>query len=113
MQTDVFKNFEELNKATMDSAKRLGDLQLRTFEKLAELEMEAVADFFQGGMKQLQVLGESKDLQAAFKEQARYTGEVNDKLIGHSKKAAEVLSEVKADFTGWVEDGMKAAGKAV
>ena len=36
MQNDIVKNIETLNKAAIESAKRLGDINVRTLEKLAD-----------------------------------------------------------------------------
>ncbi len=110
MQDDILKNIEKLNKATMESAKRLGEINMRTFEKLTQRNMEVVSDYLEGSMQQLKAMGESKDMQAAAKEQARLGTELNEKIVGHAKKTAEVLDQVKGELTDWAKDGMNAVG---
>lgn len=110
MQNDILKNIETLNKATIEAAKRLNDINMRTFEKLAQRNIEAVADYLDGSMQQLKVMGESKDMQAAAKEQARLGTELNEKFVTHAKKTAEVLNEVKGEINDWAKDGMNAVG---
>ena len=110
MQNDFYKNIETLNKAAIESARRLGDINVRTLEKLAQRQIEATADYLEGGMKQLKLMGESKDIQAAVKEQARLNAELNDKFVEHARKAAEVMGEAKDELTDWAQDGMKAVG---
>lgn len=110
MHNDILKNIDTLNKAAIASAKRLGEINLRTLEKLAQRNIEAAADYLDGGMQQLKLLGESTDIQAAVKEQARLTTEFNEKFVEHGKKTAAVLTEIKGELTDWAEDGMKAVG---
>ncbi len=110
MQTDILKNIETLNKATIESAKRLGDINMRTFEKLTQRNIEATADYLDGSMQQLKLMGGSKDIQAAANEQARLGTELNEKFVEHAKKTAEVLNEVKGELTDWAQDGMNAVG---
>ena len=110
MQNDMFKSIETLNKAAIESAKRLGDINMRTFEKLAQRNIEVVSDYLDGSVQQLKLMGESKDIQAAAKEQARLGAELNEKFVEHAKKTAEVLNEVKGELTDWAQDGMKAVG---
>ena len=110
MQNDIFKNIETLNKAAIESAKRLGDINMRTLEKLAQRNIEATADYLHGGVQQLKLMGESKDFRVAVEEQARLSRELNEKLVGHANETVEVLSEVKGELTDWVQDGMKAVG---
>ena len=110
MHTDILKNIETLNKATIESAKRLGDINMRTFEKLTQRNIEVTADYLDGSMQQLKLMGESKDIQATAKEQARLGTELNEKFAAHAKKTAEVLNEVKGELTDWAQDGMTAVG---
>jgi phasin family protein len=110
MQNDFLKNIETLNKAAIESARRLGDINVRTLEKLAQRQIEATADYLEGGVKQLKLMGESKDIQAAVKEQAHLTTELNEKFVEHAKKTAEVMDEIKDELTDWAQDGMKAVG---
>ena len=110
MQNDILENIETLNKATIESAKRLGDINMRIFEKLTQRNIEATADYLDGSMQQLKLMGESKDIQASAREQARLGTELNEKFVEHAKKSAEVLNEVKAELTDWVQDGMDAVG---
>ena len=113
MQTDYFKNIETFNKAAIESARRLGDINVRALEKLAQRHIEATADYLDGGMKQLKLMGEVKDIQAAVKEQTRLNTELNEKFVEHAKKAAEVFGEVKDELTDWAQDGMKAVGAPI
>jgi colicin import membrane protein len=108
MQNDILKNIETLNKAAIESAKRLGDINMRTFEKLAQRNIEVAADYLDGSVQQLKLMGEAKDIQAAVTEQTRLSTELNEKFVEHAKKTAEVLSEVKGELTDWAQDGMKA-----
>ena len=113
MNTDYLQNIEKFNQATIESAKRLGDIQMRTLEKLAESQMEATAEYLEGGVRQLKVLGESQDVQAAFKAQSRYLSELGTSMVEHAKKTAEVFNDAKTELTEWAKDGWKAAGVPV
>lgn len=113
MQNDYLKNIETLNKAAIESARKLGEINMRTLEKLAQRQIEATADYLDGGIKQLKLISESKDIQAAAKEQARLNSELNEKFVEHAKKAAEVFGQVKDELTDWAQEGFKAAGVPV
>jgi phasin family protein len=110
MHNDILKNIETLNKATIESAKRLGEINMRAFEKLTQRNIEATTDYLDGSMQQFKLMGESKDIQATAKEQARLGTELNEKFVEHAKKTAEVLTEVKGELTDWAQDGMNAVG---
>ncbi len=108
MQNDFLKTIETFNNAAIESAKRLGDINLRTMERLAQRHIEATADYLQGGVRQLELMGEGKDVQTVAKDQANLTTELNEKFAEHAKKTAEVLNEVNSELTDWAQDGIKA-----
>lgn len=110
MQNDIVKNIETWNKVAMESARRLGDINMRTLEKLAERNFEAASDYLEGSVRQLKVMGESKDIQSAVKEQTEIAKELNEKFVDYAKKTAAVFNDVKGELTEWAEDGMKAVG---
>ena len=64
---------------------------------------------FEGGVKQVEAVGGAKDIQAVFKTQAEIASAVNEKLVGHAKKTAEILTEAKDDYAKLMEEGMKVA----
>lgn len=109
MNNDYLKNIEALNKAAIESAKRLGDINVRTIEKLVERHIAATGDYLEGGVKQLELMGDAKDMQGAVKEQTRLATELNEKLVAHAKETAELLNQVKGELTEWAQEGMKAA----
>lgn len=113
MNTDFLKTMEKFNQATVESAKRLGDIQMRTLEKLAERQMQATADYLESGVTQLKVLGESQDMQTAFTAQSRYASELGASIVEHTKKTAEVFNEAKTELTEWAQAGWKAVGAPV
>ena len=113
MQNDIVKNFETWNKAAIESAKRLGDINVRAMEKLAERNLAMASDCLEGGVRQMKLMGESKDMQAALKEQTELAKELNAKFVEYAKQTAAVFNEVKGELTDWAEDGMKAVGAPV
>ena len=109
MQKDVVSGFEQFNKTAMDSVKMVSEINMRLFERMAEEQMAAASDFFEGGMKQVEALTGAKDVQTVIKAQQEYATQVNDKFVAHAKKAAEILTEAKDGYAKLMEEGMKAA----
>lgn len=112
MQNDFMDNFEKLNRRAVESAKRLGEIQLRTLERVTERQMAAAADCLDGGMRQLALLGESRDVETALKEQTRLATDFNRKLVEHARMAAELMAETRDELAQWMHDGIRAASDA-
>ena len=109
MQKEFVAGIEKMNKTTVEAVKRLGEIQLRSIERLTEAQIEASTEYMNEGVKQLQTLAGSKDLQGVVDSQSKYIAEMNEKVIENAKKTAEILTETKSELTEWVEAGVKAA----
>ena len=111
MQKDFVNGFEQFNKTAMESVKKVGEINMRVFERMAEQQMAAATDWLEGSVKQVEVLTGAKDIQSVFQAQSAYAAAVSDKVASHAKKAAEILAEAKDDYSKLVEEGMKAAAE--
>ncbi len=109
MQKEYVDTVEKMNKASVEAMKRLGEIQIRSIERLTEQQIEATAQYLNQGVKQLQTLAASKDLQGVVDSQAKYITELNERVVDNAKKTADIMSEIKAELTEWVEAGVKAA----
>ncbi len=107
MQKEIFGDFTKLNQGFVDSAKRLGEINMRTFERLTERQLEATGEYLEAGIAQLKVLGETKDVQNAVSVQTKYATQIGEKLVDDAKKAAAILNDAKGELSDWFEDGMK------
>lgn len=111
MQSDILKSIEKANRTTFESVKRLGEINARALQRLSEAQLAAATDCLEGGVKQAQLMGEVKGFNDVVSGQSRILGELNEKLVGHAKKSADILIETRGELTAWVEDGLKAAGE--
>lgn len=109
MQPDILNSFEKLNKTTLNSARRLGEINTRAFGRLSACQLEAASDYLEGGVKQVQVLGEAKGLRDVLAGQSRLAVELNEKLVEHMRQTAAILADARGEYASWVEDGLKTA----
>jgi len=110
MQKQILNSIEKFNKSMIGSVKTLGEINMRTLERLTERQIEVASDYLDGGMKQIKLASESKDPQGVLSAQSKLATEYGEKFVEHAKKTAEIFAETKAELAGWIEDGMKAIG---
>jgi phasin family protein len=109
MQKDFVENFEKLNKGALEAARRLGDIQLKTLERLTERQLELAADYLDGGVRQFELLGEAKDLKAVMGAQTKIASEFNGKLVEHARKTVEILNDAKTELSAIAQDSVQSA----
>ena len=118
MQKEFTASIEMMNKTSVDAMKRLGEIQLRSMERLAEQQIAVTSAVLEQGVNQMRSLAGSKDVTAVVDSQTSYLSELNTQAVENAKKTAEILATTKTELTEWVEAGVKAAsetplGKAV
>ena len=118
MQKEFTASIEMMNKTSVDAMKRLGEIQLRSMERLAEQQIAVTSAVLEQGVKQMRSLAGSKDVTAVVDSQTSYLAELNTQAVENAKKTADILATTKTELTEWVEAGVKAAsetplGKAV
>ena len=105
METNVVKSLEQANKTTMESVKRLGEINARALERLAQHQLNVASAYMEGNMKQFQALSEAKGAQDLMSVQSRLASEIKESLISHAKQTMEILTETKDEYMNWVEEG--------
>ena len=118
MQKEFTASIEMMNKTSVDAMKRLGEIQLRSMERLAEQQIAVTSAVLEQGVNQMRSLAGSKDVTAVVDSQTSYLSELNTQAVENAKKTADILATTKTELTEWVEAGVKAAsetplGKAV
>ena len=112
METNVAKGLEKVNKATMESVKRLGEINARALERLAQHQLNVASAYLEGNMKQFQAMTEAKGVQDIMGVQSRMMSELKENLVSHAKQTVDLLMETKDEYVDWVEEGKKALGEA-
>jgi phasin family protein len=118
MQKEFAASIEKMNKTSVDAMQRLGEIQLRSMERLAAQQIEVTSAVLEQGVKQMRSLAGSKDVTAVVDSQSSYLSELNAQAVENAQKTADILATTKTELTEWVEAGVKAAsdtplGKAV
>jgi colicin import membrane protein len=113
MQNEYLDMINKFNANFFASAKRLGDLNLKTFEKLAAKQAEIMNDCLESTTKHYEVLTTSKDYKEAMAAQTELMKGCNDKMVGSLREAAELMASVREEYSGMVEEAVKQASESV
>ena len=112
MQKEFVAGIEEMNAVTVQSLKRLGEIQLRAFERLTEQQIAITTGFMREGVKQMQTLTGAKDLGKLVENQVTYISEFSQRVVEDAQTTAAILADSKTELTDWVEEGVKSASNS-
>ena len=109
MQKEFITGIEEMSAITMNSFKRLGEIQLRAIERLSEQQIALTSKYMNEGVKQLQSIAGGKDLGKIVESQVSFVSEFNQGVVDDAQKTVAILTDSKTELTNWVEEGIKSA----
>jgi len=112
MQKDFVDGFAQFNKSSLESVKRLSEINARMIQRLGEQQLEVANEYVSGSVKHMEKLGSVEGVQDMFANQARLVSDWNDKAMAHAKETAKIVSEARDEFQVWAEQSVK-SGQAV
>lgn len=113
MQNEYLEMVNQFNENVFASAKRLGELNMRTFEQLAAKQAKVVNDCMESSAKQVEVLTSAKDYKEALAAQSELLKGCNEKFLVTLRETAEMMTEVRDELSGMVEEAVKYTSDSV
>ena len=113
MQKEFLEMVNQFNENVFASAKRLGDLNVSTFEKIAAKQAQMINDCLESSAKQYEVLTTAKDYKAAMEAQGELIKGCNEKFLASVRETADMMAAVREEYTGMVEEAVQYASESV
>jgi phasin family protein len=107
MQNELLEMVNQFNENVLASVKRIGDLNMRTFEQLTSKQAEIMNDCLESTAKQYEVLSTAKDYKDAINAQGELLKGCNEKYLANVRETAEMLNAVREEITGMVEEAVQ------
>lgn len=98
---------KEFNEKSMNSAKRVGELNLKTFEKLATKQAQLLNSCFETGTKNFEALSKAKSAQDVFSMQQEVMKSCGEKWMANLREAADLLAATREELLAIAEEATK------
>ena len=113
MQNDYLEMVNQYNENVFASFKRIGELNMRTFEALAAKQAKIMNDCLESSAKQMEVITSAKDVKDALAAQSELLKGCNEKFLANLRETADMMTEAREEFTGLVEEAVKYTSESV
>lgn len=114
--TEIVEAIKEANTSAYEAVRTLGELNLSTWEKLAEKQVEAFNICFDAGVELLKSSVEIKDIKGVrelVNAEVIRAKDISEKLVSNSKEALEVASAASVEYRSLVESNVESITKRV
>jgi phasin family protein len=113
MQNEIMEMVTKFNENVFASAKAMSDLNMRAFERLAARQAAIINDCLESSAKQYEVLSTAKDYKEAVAAQSELLKGCNEKFMANVRETTEMMTEVREELAGLMEDAVKYTGESV
>jgi phasin family protein len=92
------KSYERLNS--------LNELNMRTWEKLAARQMDAINLLVEQGVRQMKLASESKGVNELVKGEVELAKDVSTRMMEEAKANVELANQVRDAYRDWFQQGV-------
>ncbi|MGA7978701.1 MAG: phasin family protein [Chromatiaceae bacterium] len=103
---DTMNLINEMSDKGFERLTLLGDLNLRTWERLIGRQMDAMSLAMEQGIRQVKLATESKGYNEFLKGQVELAKETSERAMEDAKANLKVAGEVQAEYRAWAQQGM-------
>lgn len=100
---DVMK---QIGVAGFEAARSLGELNLRTWEKLVEKQTETFGLFVDAGIELVKVTSEQKDIKELVNAEMDVAKQFGEHLVVKGRETLQVTNDARDDYRTWAEQGV-------
>lgn len=104
---------KEFGVAGFEAARSLGELNLRSWEKLVEKQTETFGLFVDAGIELVKATSELKDIKELVNVEMEVAKQFGENLIEKGRETLQVTNDVRDDYRSWAEKGVENFTKQV
>jgi len=102
---DTFNLISKSANENYASLRKLADINMNAWDQLASKQMEVMNLCFETSCKQAELSKDVKRVDELFGKQTEMARELSEQLVESNQQVAEILSNTREEYQGWVEAG--------
>jgi phasin family protein len=106
---ETMKTLNEMGATTYDNLRKLGELQMNTWNQVLDKQMETFNLLMGNVVSQAELNRDSKDYAELMKGQMALNQKLTEELVNKTRESAEFVQQVSEDYRGWTEAVVKQA----
>ena len=109
MQKEMIEMIEKTTETTMESARKIGELNQRTFEKLFQYQADLAAFYMDAGARGLELMTKAKGYQDLIAGQTSLLRECGERNMTALRESMAFANESSTEYDAMIQEGVKMA----
>jgi len=106
MQKQILDLMNQYNESVMSSAKRLGELNLKTYERFASKQVDIMNQCIESASTHMDVLGNTSDVNELAETQTSFTKGCGEQMAANLRDYTEMFNDVRDELTSISEEAV-------
>jgi len=103
---DNFSAVNDFSNKSIERLNRLGDLNLKIWEKMAARQLEALNLMMEQSVRQMKIASEAKGYNEFVKAQVEMAKEASERMMEEVRTNMALANEVRDEYRAWAQAGM-------
>lgn len=109
MQKDLIELFNKTTETSLEAARKIGELNLRTFEMFLQQQATVLGACLELSSKSFDVASKAKGMQELVEGQTQIGREMSERGMEILRKGMTAVNETSAEYAGLVQANVKSA----
>ncbi len=109
MQKEIIELIEQSTETAMESARRIGELNQRTFEKMFQYQADLAAFYMDAGARGLELITKAKGYQDLMAGQTALLRECGERNMAALREGMAFANESGNEYGAMFQEGLKVA----
>lgn len=109
MQKEMLELITKSTETAMEAARKLSELNMRTFEHMLQQQTEMVSTYMEMATKGIEAAGKAKGVQELISGQAELSREFGERGMEALRKNIAAASETGAEYSALIQENAKTA----
>lgn len=113
MQKDVFELFEKTSASAMEASRKVGELNMRTFDRLFQQQADMAAFYMDASVRAMELFTKAKGYQDLMAGQVALLRECGERCITAARDGMAFTKESVTEYSAMTQEGIKQAQEQV
>lgn len=113
MQKQMIEMFEQSTATALESARKIGELNQRTFDKMFQQQADLAAFFMDASARSLELMTKAKGYQDLMAGQTALMRECGERGITAVRSSIDLATESSTEYSNLAQEGFKVAQEQV
>ena len=104
---ETVEMMNDLGSKGYESLRQLGELQMTTWNKLMEKQMEAFNTVVDNAVAQISLANDAKDVQDVVRGQVDLNRKLAEEMVEKTRESAELVQAAGEEYRAWAEEAVK------